>query len=217
MKRLALVPVLLLILAPLTFLAQSRDYQVDANHSNIGFSVPMLGGLSQVGGKFARFEMFTTYNAEDITKSSVKVTIDAASIDTGINKRDDHLRTSDFFDVKKYPHITFESTKVEVDGDHLKVTGMFSMHGVEKEITLTAKVKEVETGKMGTILSVSLSTTINRLEFGVGGTLPKPGEKPKPSHLGAEIAIQIDCMSVPMKKPEAEKKPADKKETESKE
>ncbi len=101
-----LAMILLLVPGPAT----ASVWKIDPEHSNIMFQVRHLG-LAEVKGIFRKFE--GTVNLEDnIAKSSVKVTIDAASIDTGVEKRDEHLRTADFFDVAKYPTITFVSKKV---------------------------------------------------------------------------------------------------------
>src|SRR5262245_22249976 len=87
-------------------------YTADANHSTVGFAVSILGGMSSVIGKFTDFTVAIEYDEADITKSSVDAVIKATSIDTGIENRDKHLRTADFFDVEKYPEITFKSSSV---------------------------------------------------------------------------------------------------------
>src|SRR6476661_2338617 len=93
---------LLLVLAfAISIAAQvgtARQYPIDTNHSNVGFSVPIMGGLSKVKGKFTDFTVNLTNDEKDITKSSVNVVIKATSIDTGIEARDRHLRTAEFFD-----------------------------------------------------------------------------------------------------------------------
>jgi polyisoprenoid-binding protein YceI len=89
----------------------ARQYRIDTNHSTVGFSIPIMGGLSKVNGKFTDFTVILTNDEKDITKSSVSVIIKATSINTGIPARDNHLRTADFFDVEKYPEITFRSKR----------------------------------------------------------------------------------------------------------
>jgi len=108
---------------------------VDTAHSNVGFSVPIAGGLSQVSGKFGQFSVNLSFDENDITKSTVEATIKADSISTGISARDNHLKTADFFDAAKFPDITFKSKKIEKKGKSLILTGDFSMHGVTKEIS----------------------------------------------------------------------------------
>src|SRR5262245_57214934 len=98
--------ILTMLVFSLTIAAQvstSRPYPIDMNHSTVGFSVPIMGGLSKVRGKFTDFNIALTNDEKDITKSSVNVVIKAASVDTGIEGRDKHLRTADFFDVEKFP------------------------------------------------------------------------------------------------------------------
>src|SRR5688500_10031578 len=81
-------------------------FAVDTAHSNIGFNVPIMGGLSSVSGKFTDFTVDFNVDEKDMTKSTVNVLIKATSIDTGIERRDAHLRNPDFFEVEKYPEIT---------------------------------------------------------------------------------------------------------------
>jgi polyisoprenoid-binding protein YceI len=116
--------------------SDAKSFKVDAAHSTVGFSVSMAGGLSKVTGKFSNFTVDIDYDETDITKSSVVATIKATSIDTGIEGRDNHLRTADFFEVEKYPEITFKSKRVEKKGKKLSVVGDFTMHGVTKEIII---------------------------------------------------------------------------------
>jgi polyisoprenoid-binding protein YceI len=119
-----------------TITAQRADtagqYPIDTNHSTVGFSVSIMGGLSKVNGKFTDFNVTLTNDESDITKSSVRVVIKAASINTGITERDNHLRTADFFDVEKYPEITFQSERIERKGKQLIAVDTFTMHGVSK-------------------------------------------------------------------------------------
>jgi len=113
-----------------------RQYPVDTNHSTVGFTVSIMGGLSKVNGKFTDFTVDITNDEKDITKSSVSVVIKAASINTGVTERDNHLRTADFFDVEKYPEITFHSTRIEKKGEQVSCIGTFTRHGVSKQIAL---------------------------------------------------------------------------------
>jgi polyisoprenoid-binding protein YceI len=130
-----LVVVVCLFVIPARAVAPVK-YSADANHSNVGFSIPILGGLSSVSGKFSDFTVTIQYDESDITKSSVEAVIKAASIDTGVENRDKHLRTADFFDVEKYPEITFKSSSVVKKGKGFIANGTFTMHGVSKEISI---------------------------------------------------------------------------------
>jgi polyisoprenoid-binding protein YceI len=162
--RVALAVIILLI--PVTAIAS--PWKIDPDHSNIMFTVRHLG-LADVKGIFRKFE--GTVNLEDnIAKSSVKVTIDAASVDTGVEKRDEHLRTADFFDVTKYPTLTFVSKKVTPAGKgKLKITGDLTIHGVTKEVVLkvTGPTKELKDPKGNIRRGLSATTAINRPDFGL--------------------------------------------------
>ena len=150
-------------------------YNFDKNHSFISFRVKHMG-LSEVPGFFRDFKGNVSYNAEDVTKSSVEFTAQAKSIDTGVAGRDNHLRTPDFFDVEKFPEITFKSTKVERKGKTVMITGDFTMKGVTKSLTFPFQIAgwlpadERSGGKMG----IAAETTINRRDYGVnwGTNLP---------------------------------------------
>ncbi|MBA3769540.1 MAG: YceI family protein [Blastocatellia bacterium] len=113
----------------------ATPFAVDTAHSNVGFSVPIAGGLAQVSGKFSDFKVDLNFDEKDITKSTVETTIKASSIDTGIERRDAHLRTPDFFDAEKFPEIKFKSKGIAKKGKGMTITGDFTMHGVTKEIT----------------------------------------------------------------------------------
>lgn len=116
MLKRTVLPVLLFAVTVVAQVATSRPYPIDNNHSTVGFSVPILGGLSQVKGKFTDFAITLNNDEKDVTKSSVSVVIKATSVDTGIEGRDRHLRNADFFDVEKYPEITFKSERIEKKG-----------------------------------------------------------------------------------------------------
>ncbi len=116
LRKFQLVAVLLGILSSVIAAPAPTKYSADANHSNVGFSVPILDGVSQVKGKFTTFTINLDYDEANITKSSVSAVIKTASIDTGIDGRDKHLRSADFFDAEKYPEITFQSKRVEKKG-----------------------------------------------------------------------------------------------------
>lgn len=144
-------------------------YSVDANHSTIGFSIPILDGVSSVRGKFTDFTVDINFDESDVTKSAVATRIKAASIDTGIDARDKHLRTADFFDVEKNPEITFQSTRVVKKGKGFVAIGMFTMHGVSKEVsipfTMTGKFYNQVTKK--TLLGFSANLQLNRRDYGM--------------------------------------------------
>jgi polyisoprenoid-binding protein YceI len=149
--------------------ALAATWTIDPEHSSIGFKVRHLM-VSNVRGNFDKFSGTIEADDKDITKSRVQVSIDTASINTNVKKRDDHLRSADFFDVAKYPAMTFVSKKVAKAGnDRLKVTGDLTLHGVTKEVVLDVEGPSMETrDPWGNIRrGATATTTINRKDFGL--------------------------------------------------
>jgi polyisoprenoid-binding protein YceI len=114
--------------------ANASTYDVDASHSNVGFTIRHL--VSKVSGSFGDYSASFSFDEKSPEKSSGAFTIKASSITTQNDKRDEHLRGEDFFDVKKFPEITFKSTKVAKTGKNkFKLSGDMTMHGVTKPVT----------------------------------------------------------------------------------
>ena len=146
------------------------QWQIDPAHSAAHFSVRHLM-ISNVRGEFTKLSGTATTSPADPTKSSVEVTIDAASINTREPQRDEHLRSADFLDVAKYRTLTFRSKRIEALGaENFKVTGDLTIHDVTKEVTFdvegpTASVKD----PWGNIRAgITASAKINRKDFGLG-------------------------------------------------
>ena len=181
---------LLLVVLPVH--SAVTKYTTDMNHSNVGFSIPILGGLSQVRGKFTDFTVEIVYDDKDVTKSTVNAVIKATSVDTGIEGRDKHLRNADFFDVEKFPEITFKSSRIEKKGKNFIAHGTFTMHGVAKEIALPFTIngvrKDEKTGK--TTLGATARTTINRKDYGVSFSRPD-----NPTFLGDMVEIELNVIT----------------------
>ena len=156
---------LILLAAPAALAATTFD--VDAPHTTVLFSIRHL--VTEVQGKFTKFSGTIFYDAKIPEKSLVEFTVDAASINTSNDKRDGHLRSADFFDVEKFPALTFKSEKVKPKGkDHLEVTGVFTMRGVSKTITVPVKILGViESKDWGTKGGFSTTFVINRKDFGM--------------------------------------------------
>ena len=149
--------------------AGTTTYQIDPRHSSAGFGVTHLM-ISTVRGEFHGVTGTVVVDDSDVSKSSVNVTIDATSLDTREPDRDKHLKSEAFFDVAKYPTITFQSTKIERNNDgSLKITGDLTIRGVTKSAILIASVPKPAIkdpwGLQRT--AASASTRINRQEFGV--------------------------------------------------
>jgi polyisoprenoid-binding protein YceI len=153
----------------LTAAAATSTWQIDPNHSAAQFAVRHLA-ISTVRGAFTKVNGTIQFDDKDISKSSVDVTIDAASVDTRVADRDKDLRSDHFFDVEKYPTLTFKSTKMEQSAPgKLKVTGDLTVHGVTKQVVLdvegpTAPMKDPWGNQRA---AANATTKINRQDFGV--------------------------------------------------
>jgi polyisoprenoid-binding protein YceI len=175
--------------------AATSTWQIDPNHSAAQFAVRHLA-ISTVRGAFTKVSGTIQFDDKDIAKSSVDVTIDAASVDTRVEGRDKDLRSDHFFDVEKYPTLTFKSTKVEqVEVGKLKVTGDLTIHGVTKQVVLdvegpTAAVKDPWGNQRA---AASATTKINRQDFGVkwNAKMDNGGWV-----VGDDVAITIDVEMV---------------------
>ncbi len=164
MKKLAV----LVSLAPTFALAATSSWNVDASHSQVGFAVKHLV-ISNVRGEFGTYQGKLVLDESDVTKSSVDATIDVNSLSTKVADRDAHLKSSDFFDVAKYPSITFKSTKVAKAGkDGLKVTGDLTLHGVTRPVVLDVTTSLEVKGMYGETRRAFAGTTrINRKDYGL--------------------------------------------------
>ncbi|MBT1071329.1 YceI family protein [Pelotalea chapellei] len=167
MKRfLALLTMLVLIL-PLT--ATASTWTLDPDHSTVQFKVKHLM-INNVKGVFEKVSGTLNLDDKDITKSKVDVKIDTASVNTHIKKRDDHLRSADFFDAAKFPAMAFTSTKVEKVGtDKLKIAGNLTIKGVTRPVILDVEGFSTEVkDPWGNIRRGAEATTqVNRKDFGV--------------------------------------------------
>jgi len=149
--------------------AFASTWTIDPEHSNVEFKVKHLM-VSNVKGNFDKHTGVVELNDKDITKSKVEVSIDTNSVNTKVQKRDEHLRSADFFDVAKFPAMTFVSKKVAKAGkDKLKVTGDLTLHGVTKQVVLDVEGPSKESkDPWGNIRrGATASTKINRKDFGL--------------------------------------------------
>lgn len=172
--------------------AEVQSWNIDPMHTAAQFSVRHLG-ISTVRGAFTKVSGTVQYDPANPSKTVIDATIDANSIDTRVEMRDKDLRSPGYFDVDKFPTLTFKSKKVEAAGDgKLKVTGDLTIHGVTKEAVLdvegpSAPIKD-PWGNMR--MGASASTKVSRQDFGVGGSGPM---------IGDEIPITIDLEMVQSK------------------
>ena len=145
-------------------------WAIDPIHSSISFSVRHLV-VSKVRGTFGAFSGAVTVAADGTP--SVTAEIDIASVDTGDDQRDAHLRATDFFDVEKFPTATFTSTSVNADGDEYRVEGDFTLKGVTKRITLPVQFNGVNPGMgHGAVAGFEASVVLNRKDFGIDIDMP---------------------------------------------
>lgn len=156
----------------------TAHYTIDPNHASIYFIVTHLG-LSQINGRFDKFEGKIVEDAQNPENSSVTFSADASSIDTGVEARDTHLRTADFFDVAQFPTLSFESTGLETGRDSYVLHGNLTMHGVTRPVDIEFHHKGPYTMQMGKqpqtrIGIVAEPLTIKRSDFGIGKTDPMP-------------------------------------------
>jgi polyisoprenoid-binding protein YceI len=168
-------------------------WDIDVSHSAIHFYVRHMV-ISKVHGRFAKWAGTLQLDAQDLTRSSVDVRIDAASIDTQVADRDAHLRSADFLDVAKHPELTFRSKRIDRAGDRYRVVGDLSLHGVVREVTLDAEFAGTGKDPWGNERAgFSAKASLDRREFGLvwnaaleaGGVLV--GEK-------VEIAIELEAV-----------------------
>lgn len=148
--------------------AFSQDvYNVDKTHSEVTFRVRHF--VSKVSGRFDDFSGAITVVPGKPSESSVEFAIKTASINTANTGRDNHLRSADFFDAEKHPEITFKSTKIApVDADTFNVTGIFTMHGTARELTIPVDFGGTVTDARGTEKAgFSLTSKLNRKDYGI--------------------------------------------------
>jgi polyisoprenoid-binding protein YceI len=179
--------------------ALASDWQIDTAHTEAGFQVKHMG-IVNVNGSLGPVTGAIHLDDKDITKSTVDVSIDVTGIDTREPKRDGHLKSPDFFDVAKFPTVTFKSTKVEKVADgKLKVTGNLTMHGVTKSVILdvegpTSPAKD-PFGNMK--IAAQASGKLDRTEYGVNWN--KPLEKAGGLLVSNDVTLNIGVEAGPKK------------------
>jgi polyisoprenoid-binding protein YceI len=173
------------------------SWNIDAAHSQITFTVRHMV-FAKVRGKFGKWTGTLQLDPADLGKSQVEVTIDAGSVDTSDAQRDGHLKSPDFFDVAKFPALTFKSKSVQTRGaDKARITGDLTLHGVTKEIALDAELSGRGKDPWGNErVGFSATAAVDRTEFGLnfnqvletGGVL-----------VGNKVDIDIDLQAIKAK------------------
>ena len=169
--------------------SQESLWVEDSDNSDFTFSIRNMGFL-RVRGKFHDFKIQMTFDEKDLSKSSLEINVDAKSIDTGINKRDDHLRDEDFFHVEKYPYITFKSTDFQhVSGDKYKLLGEFSIKGHTHPVTFDLEYKGISKTSEGIEkLTFKYKGEVDRFDYGLDWTTPIPT-----ANLLMGKSVKINC------------------------
>ncbi len=171
-----------------------KKWNIDASHSSIGFSVKHMM-VSKVRGTFSDFTAEVEGNETDLTGANIAFNIQVASINTGSEDRDNHLRSADFFDVETYPEIKFVANMITKKGDSYEIAGDLTMKGVTKPVVFEAEYGGKGTNPWGVeVVAFEAEATINREEFGLtwnaaletGGVL-----------VGKDIKITLDLQANP--------------------
>lgn len=185
-KRLICFTVLFVSIFIVSAFAQVETWKIDPAHSAAQFAVRHMG-ISTVRGEFKKVSGSAGYDTADPGKTSLDATIDATTVDTRVDMRDNDLRSRNFLDVQKYPTITFKSKRAEAAGPgKMKITGDLTIHGVTKEVVLDVDgpTSPVKDPRGNFHIGASATTKINRKDFGVNGA---------PGMAGDEISITIDA------------------------
>ncbi len=185
-KRLICFTVLFVSIFVVSAFAQVETWKIDPAHSAAQFAVRHMG-ISTVRGEFKKVSGSAGYDTADPGKTSLDATIDATTVDTRVDMRDNDLRSPNFLDVQKYPTITFKSKRAEAAGPgKMKITGDLTIHGVTKEVVLDVDgpTSPVKDPRGNFHIGASATTKINRKDFGVNGA---------PGMAGDEISITIDA------------------------
>jgi len=170
----------------------------ETNHSSLLFSVPIANGITRITGKYNDYSIDLDYVDKDFTKSVLNATIKSASIDTGIDGRDEHLRSADFFDTETYPEITFQSSRIIKSDAGYTAVGDFTMHGITKEL----EIPFVITGVDGeNTIGISARVSINRTEYGVGNDFKHTSID---NFISETIDVEIDFWTKRRKEPKKE-------------
>lgn len=185
--------ILLLFILPGSAFAQ-YTWVEDPAHSKLGFTVTHLG-IADVPGYFGDYDVTIETYEDDFSDAKVELTVQTASIDTRVQKRNNHLKSPDFFNVEKYPTMRFKSTDIkEVSDDKYEVTGDLTLHGVTKPVTVTMVYRGTIQNEMtqGNLKAgIQITGTIDRSEFDLGGDFPPP-------MISNEVRIKADGEFMPM-------------------
>lgn len=171
----------------LSAFATVSTWSVDKAHSGLGFTITHLG-ISDISGSFKNFEASVSSSKDDFSDAVFELSADVASINTAVEMRDNHLKSADFFDVEKFPKLTFKSTSLKPAGkDRYKLTGDLTLHGVTRPVTVDLWYRGTVTNPMSKAATsgFQVSGVIKRSDFGIGEKFPAP-------MLSDEVRIKAD-------------------------
>jgi len=188
MKKLAMGGLFLALMAPWCH-AQTLTWVSDPAGSQVDFEISEL--LSKVHGHFSNIKATLEHDAVDVTRSSVQVTIDVGTVDTGDASRNAEMKGADYFDIAQFPTATFISTSVTKSGDQVSISGNLTLHGVTKPVVLKVQHSNgpVTNQQNQVHRTFSATTTINRTDFGIAPKMPS-------AMLGddVDLTIQLDVI-----------------------
>lgn len=174
MKKITLILAAFLSLTAFTIAVS--PWQNDDAHSQLGFTVTHLG-IADVSGTFNDFDVTVKSTKPDFSDASFELTAKTASIDTRVEARNNHLKSADFFDVEKYPVMSFKSTSIKKAGkNEYKLTGDLTLHGITKQVTMDLRYKGTVENPMSKKQTAGFQVTgvINRTDFNLGDGFPPP-------------------------------------------
>jgi polyisoprenoid-binding protein YceI len=194
MKKSLLSVALAAVLGAASLPAAAESWSIDASHSTVGFSVRHMM-VTNVKGSFGKFTAKVDGSPADPTTAKISAAVEVASVDTRDAKRDEHLRSADFFDAAKFPEMTFTSTKVEkTSATTAKMTGNLTLRGVTKPVVLDVEYTSALKNPRGkTVIGATATGKINRKDFGVSWSRSLDGGG---LVVGDEVAIQLDLQFV---------------------
>jgi len=184
--------------------ASAKTFEIDPAHSSVAFRVKHFK-VTNVRGRFDKFTGAVDYDKAQPKSWKTQVEIDAASVNTNVSKRDDHLRSADFFDVAKCPKLSFKTTSIdEIKGDSAKLHGELTMHCQTKPVTLQLELGGVEADPKGNEhLGASATGKISRKDWGMESGAPMVGDE-------VEIDLDVEAIAKASAQEPAKKQPVKK-------
>lgn len=178
---------------PASATAEAAAFQIDPAHTNIGFRIRRMG-IAFVEGEFDDFTGTISYDPNDLAATRADVTVQTTSIDTDVERRDDHLRSADFFEVETYPTMTFAATSVQPTGPNsFRLLGDLTIKGTTKEVVFDVEAAGPIPTDNGQRVGFHAETTIDRRDFGITWGTDLPGGIPS---VGNEVQLVLDVEGV---------------------